>query len=96
MLFADDTTFQLSSSNLISLFENANAELKKATDWFKANKWTLNVSKTKFILFRQKNMKVDFSNLNLKIGDEKIERIGSDCKTKYFKFVGHHLDEYQE
>ena len=39
-------------------------------------------------------MKVDFSNLHLKIGDEKIERIGKDCKTKYFKFVGHHLDEF--
>ena len=39
-------------------------------------------------------MKVDFSNLQLFIGDENIERIGSDCKTKFFKFVGHHLDEF--
>ena len=28
------------------------------------------------------------------IGNEKVERIGSTCKTKFFKFVGHHLDEY--
>ena len=94
LLFADDTTFQMTSSNLTELFAMANTELSRATDWFQANKLTLNVSKTKFILFRSKNMKVDFSNLALKIGSEKIERIWSDCKTKYFKFVGHHLDEF--
>ena len=41
-------------------------------------------------------MKVDFSQLNLKIGTEYVERIGSDCPTKSFKFVGLHLDEYLE
>ena len=39
-------------------------------------------------------MNVDFENLTIKLGEEKIERIGSDCKTKYFKFVGLFLDEY--
>ena len=39
-------------------------------------------------------MKVDFSNLGLNIGGENIERIGNDCKDKFFKFVGHHLDEF--
>ena len=38
-------------------------------------------------------MKFDFNNLELKIGNETIERIGSNCKSKYFKFVGIHLDE---
>ena len=38
-------------------------------------------------------MTVDFSDLHLKIGNENIERIGNSCKTKSFKFVGHHLDE---
>ena len=39
-------------------------------------------------------MNVDFTDLNLKIGHENVERIGSNCKNKYFKFVGHHLDEF--
>ena len=39
-------------------------------------------------------MKVNFENLNLTIGEEKVERIGTDCKKKFFKFVGHHLDEF--
>ena len=72
----------------------ANRELKKACTWFEANKLTLNVSKTKFILFRKKSMKVDFKDLSLKIGNEEIERIGSNCKTKFFKLVGIHLDEH--
>ena len=94
LLFADDTTFQLQNSNLRSLFDTANAELIKAKNWFQSNKLTLNVSKTKYILFRSKNMHVDFSQLNLQIGNEKIERIGDDCKDKFFKFVGIRLDEH--
>ena len=66
----------------------------KFKEWFKVNKLTLNVSKTKYVLLRSKNMNVDFSNLSLKIGDQNIERIGEDCVTKSFKFVGLHLDEY--
>ena len=94
LLFADDTTFQLQNPNLSDLFNIANAELEKAKNWFKANKLTLNVSKTKFILFRSKSMHVDFNDLELFIGNEKIERIGDNCKDKYFKFVGHQLDEH--
>ena len=76
LLFADDTTFQVSSNNLPNLFKTANEEMAKACEWFKANKLTLNVSKTKYMLFRTKNMKVDFNNLFLKIGDKNKERIG--------------------
>lgn len=94
ILFADDTTFQLSGSNMPELFEKANIELAKASDWFISNKLTLNIKKTKYILFRPKSKKIDFSDLVLKIGSEKIERIGNGCKTSFFKFVGILLDEY--
>ena len=39
-------------------------------------------------------MHVDFSSFTMKIGEEIVERIGSDCPIKSFKFVGHHLDEF--
>ena len=94
LLFADDTTFQCSSNNLQDLFDLANQELEKAAVWFQVYKLTLNVSKTKYILFRSKKMKVDFSNLKLSIGNEKIDRIGNNCKESFFKFVGHRLDEF--
>ena len=41
LLFADDTTFQLSNSNLKDLFETANIELEKALAWFQSNLLTL-------------------------------------------------------
>ena len=91
LLFADDTTFQLSSNNVYNLFTQANIELEKAAEWFKANKLTLNVSKTKYILFRNPTQKVNFANLSLRINGQNIERIGNDCNIKSFKFVGIHL-----
>ena len=94
LLYADDTTLQISSSDLLFLFKTANSELEKLADWFRANHLTLNISKTKYILFRDKKMSVDFSDLNLEIDNDNIERIGEDCKEKYFKFVGLHLDEF--
>ena len=53
-LFADDTFFLKSSPNLDTLMKETNDELEKASRWFIANKLTLNVSKTKFMVFRDK------------------------------------------
>ena len=92
ILFADDTILQLSSTSKEVLYSTANTELVKISDWFRA-KLTLNVTKTKYILFRNQDMKVDFSNLELSIDSGKIDRIGKDCDEKYFKFVGVYLDE---
>ena len=91
LLFADDTTFQVSGQDLDQLFEHANSELQKSTIWFKANKLTLNVKKTKFMLFSEKSL--DIGTNSLKIGNQTIDQIGSNCKEKYFKFVGHVLDD---
>ena len=94
ILFADDTTLQIKSNSLNSLFHNANSELVKLADWFRSNKLTLNTSKTKYLLFRNKNISIDFSQLQLKIDDEIIERIGKGCRDESFKFVGLNIDEY--
>lgn len=94
LLFADDTTLQLSSSNIKELFKIANKELNVVSDWFKANKLTLNVNKTKYILFRKQNMTPNLNNLSLIIDNSEIERIGKDCKDNSFKFVGVHIDEF--
>ena len=61
---------------------------------FKANKLTLNISKTKYILFRKSNMDVEFGNLSLCIDSCSIERIGYGCKETSFKFVGVKIDEF--
>ena len=93
LLFADDTTFQYSNANLDLLFEKCNLELEKASVWFQANKLTLNVKKTKFMLFSEKNAKINLQNLHIIIGDKIVEQVGSNCEEKYFKFVGHVLDD---
>ena len=93
LLFADDTTFQISNTNVKTLFEDANFELNKANEWFKANKLTLNVKKTKFMLFSDKNLQTEISNLQIKIGGKNVDQVGTYCKEKYFKFVGHVLDD---
>ena len=91
LLFADDTTFQVSDTDPDKLFEIANSELQKASVWFTANKLTLNVKKTKFMLFSEKECKI--GNNKLQIGGTNIEKIGTHCQQKYFKFVGHVLDD---
>ena len=94
LLFADDTTLQITSNDINYLYITANEELQKVSEWFKANKLTLNLSKTKYILFRKHTDKVDFTNFDLTIDSVNIERIGTSCKEQSFKFVGVHIDEY--
>jgi len=55
---------------------------------------SINVSKTKYIVFRNRNMHFDPNSCNISIGNEILERIGNDCVNKYFKFVGLKLDEF--
>ena len=93
-MFADDTTFQISSQNLTQLTHLANCELEKASVWFQCNKLTLNVSKTKFIIFRNRSMKLPQEDIVLKIGTESLERVGTEMPLKNFKFLGHIIDEH--
>ena len=46
ILFADDTTVFYSNSNLDSLYDTVNCELKEVCNWFKCNKLSLHVAKT--------------------------------------------------
>ena len=50
-MFASDTNLFISDSNIKNLFETMNEELRKVENWFKANKLSLNISKTKYSLF---------------------------------------------
>ena len=93
-LFADDTTFQMSSNNLVNLVSDSNEELKKVTEWCNCNRLTINVSKTKYMIFRHKNMLISNNDLHLHIGNEEIERIGHNSREQKFKFLGHLIDEH--
>ena len=51
VLFADDTDLFCSDNNVRTLFETANQELSQINDWFLENKLSLNIEKTKYMLF---------------------------------------------
>ena len=89
IMFADDTNLFYSHNNIKILFKNANDELEKISQWFKANKLSLNEGKTKFTLFHKPH---DKDNLplqlpNLKINNNEIKRYSS------IKFLGVLVDE---
>ena len=53
---------------------------------------TLNVAKTKFLVFRDTKMLFNEDDFQLKIGNQILERVGHNCKKKTF-FVGIKLDQ---
>ncbi len=50
ILFADDSTVYYTSKSLDILTRTINNELAQLSDWFKANKLSLNIGKTNFVL----------------------------------------------
>jgi len=87
ILFADDTNLFHSDKNIQNLFNTVNSELSSLSNWFKANKMSLNIKKTKYILFT--NKKVDLIGLNL---DLNIDGIVLDCVDST-KFLGVIVDK---
>ena len=73
-MFADDTNLFCSNTEIKPLFLKANLELGKISEWFRANKLSLNEDKTRFTVFHRPQ---DRDNLplrlpTLKINDYKI------------------------
>ena len=83
----------MSDTDTETQFDKANVELEKSSRWFQANKLTLNVKKTKYILFQDKKLNSNLNTLEIKIGEQIVEQVESNCKENYFKFVWHVLDD---
>ena len=83
ILFADDTTLYYSSKNMQNTITKISEDLNNLTEWFKANKLSLNVSKTNYIIFSRSNHIVTDT---LKIGDEIINNVSNT------KFLGVIID----
>ena len=68
-----------------------NKELKHVSDWLTANKLTLNIKKSNFVLFHPYQKKLDYTP-NLKIFDHKSgTQISLESKT-FVKYLGILLD----
>ena len=72
ILFADDTNLIISGKKLNAVYKAANTELQHVYNWLVSNKLTLNIEKTKHIIFSIKPVKTDF---DLQINNTKIERV---------------------
>ena len=87
MASADDTSILISGKNLKTLYKKGNEELNNIDNRLIANKLSLNVEKTKFILFKTLNSKTS-TFLSLMIRNTLIEKVSS------FKLLGTILDEH--
>jgi hypothetical protein len=83
ILFADDTNIFYSCSNPDDLYRVVNAELAKLSNWFKANKLSLNLKKTHYIIFGSHNTLLNYC---IKIDGTIIEAVQST------KFLGVTID----
>ena len=50
-MIADDTNLFLSDENMSELLQQMNKELKSVFTWFKINKLSINIDKTKLTIF---------------------------------------------
>ena len=56
ILFADDTNLFFSHPDINHLHSTINSELDKLSDWFIANRLSLNIKKTNYIMFGYKHL----------------------------------------
>ena len=85
LIFADDTSLTASAKNIDELLFEINKELPNIYDWLCANKLTLNLRKTKYLIF-QPRQKVDYSK---KIKTKTKQNIQSrDRSIRHFQYGG--------
>ena len=83
VLFADDTNLFCSGKDLEHLLNTVVTELKKIKRWFDVNKLSLNVSKTKFIVFGNRSIN---QRVQITIDNVEVERVFEN------KFLGVVID----
>ena len=86
ILFADDTNVFLSHKDAYCLANILNTELYKLSNWFRVNKLSLNLKKTKFMVFKPSQKRVSY-DIQLLINDYKLDQV------KETVFLGVILDE---
>ena len=72
-MFPDDTGVFMSYKDLDCLAHTLNLELNKLSIWFKANKLSVNLKKTKYIVFRPSQKRTN-CNIVISINDQHIDR----------------------
>ena len=87
ILFADDTTIFKTGGDISYISQGIIDDMNMLVDWFRANKLSLNLSKTNCILFKPKNSDCDTTAFSLNIGTDSIDLVSET------KFLGMIIDE---
>ena len=88
-MYADDTNVTFAASDMLGLETQINTELKSINLWLRANKLSLNVAKTEFMVIssRQKLQSLDDKTININEEGVQINR------TDHSKALGLNIDE---
>ena len=76
LLFADDTSVFIQGDQLDDIGNKMNIELNKLVAWLNANKLSLNIDKTQYMIFRTSNRKL-IKPTKLEINDNAIKQVSS-------------------
>ena len=74
-LYADDTALYHGPKSQIDLLLTLRLEISIVAKWLKANKLTLNVAKTKLVVFGSRTKLQNLPYLNLTIDGEPIQQV---------------------
>ena len=85
--FADDTCILYASNKLKSIETVLNCDLRLASDWLNANRLSLNVDKSKLLIFKSKQRKFNKDSISIKLGGVKL------TPTDNVKYLGLHIDQ---
>ena len=84
--FADDTCISYSAKKIKTLETILNYDLKTVTDWLQANRLSLNVDKSKLIIFKSKQKRLS-NTFSIKLNGSKLE------PTDNVKYLGLYIDQ---
>jgi hypothetical protein len=89
-MFADDTNISIAANSVTELEQIINSELKNLHQWLLANRLSLNVAKTEFMIIgsRQRLLVHDNEHIRIEIDGKTIKRVN---KTKS---LGLQIDEH--
>ena len=86
-MYADDTSITMASESSYEIEMKMNADLDNIYEWLKANRLSLNTTKTEFMLIASRQRSALTSTPRLQIGAESIPRI------EVVKSLGVHIDQ---
>lgn len=74
-MYADDTTLLCTAYDSTTLQSDLQSNLNKIVNWFNKNNLTLNIKKTKFMVFGTRYMLENFENVHLHCNNDSLDRV---------------------